>query len=211
MQWLPNATTGTRVLDLAGGDGYWARPLVARRCHVVNLDISRHKLTRGATAVNAPTFVQGDALRLPFRDSAFDAIISVCALEHFPDVDRALHEVARVLQPGGQFVASVDALTRAAAYPELAAHHFDRYQVHQTFERADFEQKLARAGLRLVRATYLFRGVNEWLYLQTSGLRPDWAWNAMSPLAPVTALIDRLSSDHGGALLLVDARRDTLL
>jgi SAM-dependent methyltransferase len=45
--------------------------------------------------------VQGDALRLPFREGAFDGVVSVNMLEHVPSVAGALREVARVLRPGG--------------------------------------------------------------------------------------------------------------
>jgi SAM-dependent methyltransferase len=45
-----------------------------------------------------------EALELP--DGSFDAVISLCAVPHFPDVARALGEMRRVLRPGGRLVVS---------------------------------------------------------------------------------------------------------
>ena len=49
-------------------------------------------------------FVQGDAQDLPFPDESFDAVINVEASHIYPDFERFLAEVARVLRPGGHFL-----------------------------------------------------------------------------------------------------------
>jgi ubiquinone/menaquinone biosynthesis C-methylase UbiE len=49
-------------------------------------------------------FVQGDAQNLPFPDQSFDAVINVEASHIYPDFERFLGEVARVLRPGGHFL-----------------------------------------------------------------------------------------------------------
>ncbi len=46
-------------------------------------------------------FIQGDAMNLPFRDSAIDIIICAQVYEHVPDDERLLEEIHRVLSPGG--------------------------------------------------------------------------------------------------------------
>lgn len=51
--------------------------------------------------------VQGDALRLPFRDAAFDLVCCMDAFEHFPDPDAGAREFYRVLKPGGRMFLSV--------------------------------------------------------------------------------------------------------
>lgn len=45
-------------------------------------------------------FVAASATRLPFRDSAFDAVWSITTLEHIPRPGQALSEMRRVLRPG---------------------------------------------------------------------------------------------------------------
>ena len=45
--------------------------------------------------------------RLPFDDGFFDRVLAIHVLEHLPDLPSALDEVARVLAPGGRFVAVI--------------------------------------------------------------------------------------------------------
>jgi SAM-dependent methyltransferase len=205
--WLGRDLARARVLDLAGGDGFWGGKLARQGAFVVNLDIARNKLLRGLRLRSSPSQVQGDALRLPFPDASFDAVISVCALEHFDDPRKALAEISRVLSASGRLVMSVDALTRASRYPALFANHSQRYHVQHTFRRESLARDLEAVDLRVVQATYLFRGSNERVYLGVSRLRPDWSWNVLAPLAPITALIDRLQPNAGGAILLVEAAK----
>jgi ubiquinone/menaquinone biosynthesis C-methylase UbiE len=48
-----------------------------------------------------------DNLNLPFRDGAFDGVVSIGVIHHFCSVERrikALRELARILQPGGKLM-----------------------------------------------------------------------------------------------------------
>jgi SAM-dependent methyltransferase len=51
--------------------------------------------------------VTGDATRLPFCGAAFDTVLATELLEHLPDPEQFLHEVARVLRPEGHLLLSV--------------------------------------------------------------------------------------------------------
>lgn len=53
------------------------------------------------------TLLRGDAATLPFRDGAFDRVLSSEVLEHLPDPAAAVAEIARVTRPGGLVVLSV--------------------------------------------------------------------------------------------------------
>src|SRR5262249_12829155 len=59
---------------------------------------------RGGPAAGPVRFVAGDALRLPFRDRAFDAVTSSFGLRNVADPDVALAEMLRVTRPGGRLV-----------------------------------------------------------------------------------------------------------
>ena len=54
-------------------------------------------------------FTRCDVQALDLTDAAFDYAISVCVIEHIPDLERALSEIARVLRPGGRLVFSTPA------------------------------------------------------------------------------------------------------
>lgn len=199
---------GKRVLDVAGGDGYWAAQIRRRGAQAVSLDLARHKMLRGRGLSHAPALVEGDALRLPFADATFDAVLSICAIEHFDDGPRALAEMARVLKPGGRLVMSADALTRADEWPALVAAHCARYHVQQTYTHQRLARLLDERGLDLVAHCYQFRSrPAEHLYLALSRYGGRVGFNAAAILTPLIALSDRRTPNDRGSVVLVDARR----
>jgi SAM-dependent methyltransferase len=94
-----------RALDLGCGDG--ARTLANLPPDSVGLDVSRRgcELARDA----GHRVVQGEMTALPFADGAFDAVTAYHAVFHVPRADHGTvyREAARVLRPGGQFLATV--------------------------------------------------------------------------------------------------------
>jgi ubiquinone/menaquinone biosynthesis C-methylase UbiE len=93
----------TRVLDIGCGSGEFATALTAKipKLEYVGLDVSTAAV-RAAQRLGRPgTFMAADGERLLFGDGAFDAVISLYALEHFADPRRTLEEMARVVRPGG--------------------------------------------------------------------------------------------------------------
>jgi demethylmenaquinone methyltransferase/2-methoxy-6-polyprenyl-1,4-benzoquinol methylase len=104
-----------RALDLCCGTGAVTRALAERvraGCLVVGADFSRGMLaqaTLGAGQAGLATirWLQADATALPFRAGTFDAVTCAYALYELKGAARAgmLHEVARVLTPGGRFLA----------------------------------------------------------------------------------------------------------
>lgn len=92
---------GSRVLDLACGDGYGAQVLADAGHTVVALDLEALVVVDASRRYAGPTFVGGDALRLPFADASFDAVGALQTIEHVPDAAPFLAECARVLRPGG--------------------------------------------------------------------------------------------------------------
>jgi SAM-dependent methyltransferase len=104
---------GRRVLEIGCGSAPCARWLRAAGADVVAFDLSAGMLARAA-GLNAATgiavpLLQADAGALPFADASFDVACSAFGgLPFVADVAGALTEVARVLRPGGRFVASVN-------------------------------------------------------------------------------------------------------
>ena len=96
---------GATFLDLGSGVG-WAANLAASDGAdlAVGLDFAWRALQLGDAHIPEVARVQADGCRLPLRSASFDAVLSFGSLEHFPDVDAALREVARILKPSGRAV-----------------------------------------------------------------------------------------------------------
>jgi ubiquinone/menaquinone biosynthesis C-methylase UbiE len=107
-QELLELAPGDTVLDIACGPGNFVRDFagaVGRRGLVVGLDASPTMLARAVHDTRvAPNvaYVRGDAVRLPFRDRAFDAICCFAALHFFDEPLAALDAMVRVLAPRGR-------------------------------------------------------------------------------------------------------------
>lgn len=95
---------GERILDLAAGTGTSSAPFAARGAEVVPCDFSIGMLEVGKRRQPQLPFVAGDALNLPFRDEAFDAVTISFGLRNVQDTGRALREMLRVTKPGGRLV-----------------------------------------------------------------------------------------------------------
>ena len=59
----------------------------------------------GARNIPSLEFIEGDAENLPFETESLDGVLLSGLVHHFPDPRRLAAEVARVLKPGGRFVA----------------------------------------------------------------------------------------------------------
>jgi ubiquinone/menaquinone biosynthesis C-methylase UbiE len=124
---LAGLGTGARVLDVGCGSGVLTR-LAARSVgeagRVVGVDLSSGMLERAreeaAAECLAPRveFRRGDAERLDLPSASFDAVLSLFALRHFPDPERAVHEMQRVSRPGAPTVVAVGGRPPLAS-PEL--------------------------------------------------------------------------------------------
>ena len=96
----------TRVLDVGCGEGQVARHIKASVGSevVVGVDPSANQLEVARERAGGVQYVRGDADALPVPDAAFDAVVACLVFEHITDVDVALAEVARSLEPGGVFL-----------------------------------------------------------------------------------------------------------
>jgi len=112
-------TRDTLFLDAGAGFGRHAFEAARRGARVVALDYADAETTATRAMFAAMAFageingdrlvgvLRGDATRLPFRDGAFDCIITSEVLEHIHNDTQALSELARVLRPGGTLAATV--------------------------------------------------------------------------------------------------------
>jgi demethylmenaquinone methyltransferase/2-methoxy-6-polyprenyl-1,4-benzoquinol methylase len=104
------AGPGERVLDLAAGTGTSSLSFTATGADCVACDFSLGMLRAGRSKLAGQEhggrldWVAGDALRLPFRDGAFDAVTISFGLRNVASPGAALAEMRRVTRPGGRLV-----------------------------------------------------------------------------------------------------------
>jgi SAM-dependent methyltransferase len=92
-----------RVLDVGCGEGQVARLAAAQGAAVAGVDPTWAQLAAAHERSGGPAYARSGAGALPFRAAAFDAVVACLVFEHISDVDDAIAEVARVLEPGGRF------------------------------------------------------------------------------------------------------------
>ena len=90
---------GSRILDLACGTGDLSRTASAQGLIPIGADLSFGML--GASHGTGP-LVQADASALPLGDASVDGLICGYALRNFTDLAASLHEMGRVVRPGGR-------------------------------------------------------------------------------------------------------------
>lgn len=92
------------VVEVGCGTGHWlehARQSGARR--VIGIDSSSAMLARARRAAPSVELARGTAEQLPLGEASVDRVFCVNAHHHFLDLSSFIHEVRRVLRPGGAF------------------------------------------------------------------------------------------------------------
>ena len=151
--------TGMRVLDIGCGVGGPALHIAERSgAHVTGLNIVENqlKIARESAAKRALSdrteFVQWNAMRMPFHDKSFDVLYSFDAACYMPDKAAFLKECARVLRPGGVYIA-LDWLMKTGLSPAEEHKYIEpicRYHCIPDLISPDTVRLfLARAGLEV--------------------------------------------------------------
>lgn len=109
---LMGEVEGTRICDLACGQGRVARHMADQGAHVVGIDLSAKLLAIARSHEESDPlgieYVQADARNLDEQVlGLFDGVICFLALMDIPDLTPTLQSVARILRPGGWFVFSI--------------------------------------------------------------------------------------------------------
>src|ERR1041384_430787 len=99
-------TAGSKVLDVAAGNGMASLAAARRWCDVTSTDYGPALLERGQARAAAEgmsiEFKVADAESLPFDDNSFDTVLSTFGVMFTPNQDRAAAELMRVCKPKGQ-------------------------------------------------------------------------------------------------------------
>ena len=152
----------TRVLELAAGTGVVTRQLssmLPQQASIVATDLNQSMLDYAASlqVMRPVEWRQADAMKLPFEDGAFDAVVCQFGVMFFPDKSAAFSEARRILRTDGVFVFNVwdrieenefaDSVTTAleSLFPEDPPRFLARTP-HGYSDRATVERDLRNAG-----------------------------------------------------------------
>lgn len=103
-----------RLLVVGCGSGTEAAVLAQHlKTHVTGIDIAADFDKEASKVADLQL---GDATRMRFNDGSFDFVYSFHALEHIPDHRAALHEIRRVLKPGGGYMIGTPNRIRLVGY-----------------------------------------------------------------------------------------------
>lgn len=112
-----------RLLDIATGTGDFAimAAKILNPQSIVGADISEGMMEIGRSKVvklglqHIVTFDKQDCMSLEYSDGSFDAVTAAFGIRNFPDLDKGLREMCRVLRKGGQL--SIVELTTPVSFP----------------------------------------------------------------------------------------------
>jgi len=104
---------GKRTLEVGCHDGMVSCALAEKGYHATATDQRSNSFD--PRAKNAGVELEAvDAAHLPYGDNSFDAVFSYDTFEHLADPETSLHEMLRVLKPGGIFFAYFGPLAMSA-------------------------------------------------------------------------------------------------
>ena len=101
---LAGLTPGSRLLDMGTGTGDLAREAVRQQpgSRVTAADFTLEMMRIGRRNGTGLAWSAADALRIPFADASFDAVVSGFLMRNVADLHKAIQEQYRVLKAGGR-------------------------------------------------------------------------------------------------------------
>jgi SAM-dependent methyltransferase len=213
------AGPGTSLLDVGCGIGGPAQNIAEHTgARVTGVNIVEHHLRMAREQVagrglsERVRFVLADGQELPFADASFDHVYQIEAMCHMPDKARALREAARVLRPGGYFVAQewlradglspeqerryIEPICRTYAHPQLASPS----EVRRDLTAAGLEVEMVADAAAFGRVERTWEMFAEW----AERMDRLWGRRTMPPRIRLTQAGCRAIVDaaEGGAFVL---------
>ena len=103
-EWSETDLRGKRVLDVGCGAGRFAEIALAAGAEVVAVDLSQavEACRDNLRPCDRLEIVQASIYELPFPPGSFDFVYCIGVIQHTPDPQRSILEIARMVRPGGR-------------------------------------------------------------------------------------------------------------
>lgn len=138
---------GRHTLDLGCGEGRVARDLTVLGHTVVGVDAAPAMVEAARGAEPGFDVQLADAAALPFEEGAFDLVVAFMSLQDIDDMEGAMRESARVLEPGGR-------MCMAIVHPLNSAGRFQGDEADSPFtidgsylDRSAYADEVRRGGV----------------------------------------------------------------
>ena len=154
---LALAGSDKRVLDVGCSSGYLARPLVARGCTVVGLELDPTAAVEAREVCDEVLVGDVETMELPFEPGSFDVVLCGDLIEHLRDPEAFLARMRPLLRADGRLVLTTPNVANWAMRLGLLAGRWrytergilDRTHTH-LFTRSTLVETLERAGYHVV-------------------------------------------------------------
>ncbi len=135
------------VLEVGSGEGFGITELASRAEHYIAVDKYETFISKELQANNKITFIQTEVPPLKeIEDNSVDFVVSFQVIEHIKDDEQFLHEIHRVLKPGGKVILTTPnimmSITRSPWHTreytpeqmgEILESSFDNYELKGVF------------------------------------------------------------------------------
>lgn len=172
-----------KVLDVGCGIGYYIERLKQfdKNINLCGIEYDYKSLKYAKKRINV-NFIQAEGTRIPFKDNAFDTILSVSVMEHIEDDENMVKEMVRVCKKGGQIIVSVpskDGLRSFSKWRNMG--HTDKtnpeYHFRIGYSKNELVNMLEKHGVCVEEVRYslvlfaeLFMDFVKWIYFKKNEL-----------------------------------------
>lgn len=147
---------GNTVIDLgsgAGNDCFVARHETGAEGKVIGIDftpimIKKARANTEKLGYNNVEFREGDIDQMPVSNEIADVVVSNCVLNLVPNKEKVIHEIFRVLKPGGHF--SISDIVLVGELPVALKHDAEMYAgcVAGAIQKSDYLSFIETAGFK---------------------------------------------------------------
>jgi ubiquinone/menaquinone biosynthesis C-methylase UbiE len=139
-----------RYLDVGCGSGNYTIAMRKAGVVICGIDLSATMLARAREKSPEVPWLKSNALALPFRDGSFAGVIMTFVHHHLSNPVAGLHEIRRVLMPGGRLVLLNATAEQTAHFWLIEYFPHVMEQAIASCARVETDEALAAAGLSII-------------------------------------------------------------